>query len=764
MNPIRFSRFFYLSSALFCALVACDAQTLEAQSDQHVGTEVELTASRALQLTPRPPRPPRGPQSPSVESPDDDITSPPPPGAPPNRRQMRAATNAVEQSATDTPEGIAEPVVSRDCDFDDSIEATGPALVFNDPIALRSPLALRVVLSALSMSAGGTGDAVAQDITMNSMLTTFDRTGFINASSGIRVPVQRRTTEARLDADSFIDDLRPVAVFNRLDLMDDAGLDCGEHRIIYSLNPNSAVKTNPRDKFTMIFEARYPNPQPQLGAAGCQPVATFWTRLATTAATDIERAERLQQFFLHGTIVDGVELPPVIDVEHFQGNLGQIRTNQFIGDNWQLREFRAAIVDSDVHFAPDTVKGTVMTELFSDTQSDALGLTSLRTDFIADLLTNQLPLLLNPEHTGLETTDDILVSFEPAFPDRFYDFQSDSETNDDNPTVQASADLVASLDTALELGGFEGVTSAQVLNRIGAMSCGGCHEFSGGQSIASGVTWPSNTPAFVHVNDNGGLSNALTDVFLPKRRRFLLDTFLCTEPGGCEVDADCDGLSICQAGDCIVRPSPECTTDEDCQAQQVCSNGTCSETATTTCETNRECPGGLVCQAGECIESPDPECIVDTDCIGDSTCELGTCVSPVTDLSTCEHPTALINRPRRITGDITASSATESGTCGGEGPESLLVLSAPRDSLLCIRVASQDFSPILHIRQGVSLGSNHGCTDVDVEVGCSRAIGARNRTQVEFSAIKDTPYFVFIDAADDSEGRWVLDVRRGACR
>ncbi|MEE2787109.1 MAG: hypothetical protein VX589_07190 [Myxococcota bacterium] len=815
MKTTRLIRLLCAVSALCLSFSACDPSAND--GPRATGqTESAQTSSQTRRLTPPPPPPPppRGAQSPEPpEATDDDMASPQPPTAPPNRRQMRAVNDEAAPAVATIPDTSAEPAIETQCDFEASISATGPAIVFNDPAALRTPLAFNAILSALSASAGGAGDAAAQVALINSMLATFNRTSFINSASGIRVPVQRRTTEANLDANTLIADLLPVAVFNRLDLMSDDGIDCGEHRIVYSLDPTSRLKTDARDKFTIIFEARYPNPQPDLGIAGCQPIADFWASLTTAATTPAARAELVRQFFLTGIEVNGIALPAVMNVAHFQGTLGQIRTNQFIGDDWQLREFRTDTATGGLRLIPDTVKGTVMAELFNDARSDALGITSVRADFMSDLLTNQLPRLVQPERLNLSRAEDILVSFEPAFPDRFYDFQSDSQTNSDNPAVQASDDLVAALDTALELSGFTGVTSTQVLNRIGAMSCGGCHEFSGGQNVAPGLNWPQNNPTFVHVDDDGRLSSALTDIFLPKRRSFMLDTFLCTNTPDCIDDGDCSPEEICDEGTCIVDSETGCTGDVECDDGLICIDGDCVDAPATACETDGDCTDDLICVAGDCVEAPVSGCEVDDDCADalicvagdcveapvtgcgsdvdcadelvcvegdcveppmtgceadadcrdDRICESGDCVVAPTMPSSCDTPHTTIERARRLTGNHVATG-TEAGSCGGTGGESVVVVTPPRTTQLCIQLTSRDVLPILHVRAGFSDEPMLGCDTLEAEIGCAIGTGPRNRAQLEITAEANTPYYLFVDANRNAGGRWMLDVRRGRCR
>ncbi len=61
-----------------------------------------------------------------------------------------------------------------------------------------------------------------------------------------------------------------------------------------------------------------------------------------------------------------------------------------------------------------------------------------------------------------------------------------------------------------------------IRNRAEAMSCGGCHQNSNDTEIAPNVNWPKSA-SFVHVNEQGVLSSALTDQFLPARSALLKD-------------------------------------------------------------------------------------------------------------------------------------------------------------------------------------------------------------------------------------------------
>jgi hypothetical protein len=70
------------------------------------------------------------------------------------------------------------------------------------------------------------------------------------------------------------------------------------------------------------------------------------------------------------------------------------------------------------------------------------------------------------------------------------------------------------------------LTAQHILARAGAVSCGGCHQFSVGQEIAPNVKWPATAPGgFTHVTEKRELSEALEKHFLPARCENL-DNFL----------------------------------------------------------------------------------------------------------------------------------------------------------------------------------------------------------------------------------------------
>jgi hypothetical protein len=75
------------------------------------------------------------------------------------------------------------------------------------------------------------------------------------------------------------------------------------------------------------------------------------------------------------------------------------------------------------------------------------------------------------------------------------------------------------------------LTDTHVLTRAGALTCGGCHQFSNNRPVAPNVTWPTTRQVqtvpqrfdFVHIDEQHRLSPALETHFLPERHKSLRD-------------------------------------------------------------------------------------------------------------------------------------------------------------------------------------------------------------------------------------------------
>ncbi len=385
---------------------------------------------------------------------------------------------------------------------------------------------------------------------LQGMVRSFQRTGFVNPDGNLTVSTPARPGEGALDPVAMLDPadpngFRPVAVFNRLDLAPADWRTCGEHRIVYAKNSASAL-----DRMTLIFEATVPNPggDPQ----GCRPIAQFWNGLSSPGLAPAEIARRLAAFFYAGD-TDGngtSDLPAggaVIQAANLGLEFGQVRGNLFVTNGdfqanpWQLREWRiVAGLDGAPVFAATTVKENPLPALYAaPVPGDSPDLASRRDDFTGRLLGRVAATLLALEATaggGGVSQDELLARLSAGFPGEFDTFVSISQGDGDDPLAR-SAGHAALLDAlTARLAGMPaaarcGVTPQHLLNRAGALSCGGCHQFSVGQAVAPGVAWPATVQGgFVHVDERGTLSPALLQHFLPERRRGLEAFLASTQP------------------------------------------------------------------------------------------------------------------------------------------------------------------------------------------------------------------------------------------
>jgi hypothetical protein len=207
---------------------------------------------------------------------------------------------------------------------------------------------------------------------------------------------------------------------------------------------------------------------------------------------------------------------------------------------WQLREFKVANNGSNVVFRPTTVKENPLAELYSIGSSISGGdpnFPALRTNFQNRFINTYLSNLTRPEREGVTSEIDVINGFSLGNANEYNEFQSDSgdqETDQgftpidpvhEMPVRVADNQFKAQISSAVSQ---LGLTHEIVLNRAGAMTCGGCHEYSGGSVVYdnNGVQylWPESLGFFQVAQ--GRLSPALEDRFLPKRAE-LLKAFLC---------------------------------------------------------------------------------------------------------------------------------------------------------------------------------------------------------------------------------------------
>ncbi len=403
------------------------------------------------------------------------------------------------------------------------INPTGPSLVLNNPELLRSGFSFsrtmnKIVSTSLSQS-------TVADNMIGSMIGTYNDASKLNIESDVTMPIDVRTGELSLVPSELLTDMQPTAIFNRLDLAPSDGSNCGEYRMVY----HHDLGHNVSGRFFIIFEAQYPNPTPSQGLAGCLPVADFWVSLNNK--TEDEAALLLEKFFYEGITHNEVDLPAVVNFNNYSS--GQVRVNNFINFNsWQLREFKTAVSDGDAIFNLVTVKSNPLAELYGVSSGSDENELILFSEFKVDFNTEYINQLLSPEINGVNSNLTALINtISLNSENKYNEFQSTAQGSSDDPASLVSSEFMSEIGSILstnENPEIQVITSEMLINRAGAMTCGGCHQFSNNDVVAPGVTWP-RSDGFVHVSENGRLSPALTDSFLPFRAKILTDVS-CNRP------------------------------------------------------------------------------------------------------------------------------------------------------------------------------------------------------------------------------------------
>jgi hypothetical protein len=196
--------------------------------------------------------------------------------------------------------------------------------------------------------------------------------------------------------------------------------------------------------------------------------------------------------------------------------------NLFMQFNWNLREYRTAIVNNLLKIVQQNNHQTPAAQLFNEADPHPKGpnFRSAYLNVVPNLAVNDINLF---NTNGLSTT------FDSADAD-----QQNSTKSNYPPQFQQSPNFSASIQQKLTSIGSP-LTPAQVVERSLALSCQGCHQLSNGKSLGGGLTWPSSL-GFVHVSEaqrdtapDGTqrflISPALNNVFLP-RRKLVLEAFL----------------------------------------------------------------------------------------------------------------------------------------------------------------------------------------------------------------------------------------------
>lgn len=417
------------------------------------------------------------------------------------------------------------------CDPSIHIQPDSPALIVTDPAALQG-LRLETVLAnldwkpegrllmmqrlfdTLNDEAGAVTDAPSHCDSPGNPAVASGSPALCPRPEGSLAESEGFFTDG--DPDQFI----PVAAVNRFDLHTSQDSRCGEFRLIYA---KASGKTDPDDRVFLIFEVSVPAPVNAFGDDACYPLLQAWKAVAD-APDPAARGALLANLYLNGLPETGPILTKAnLGEQGFGGGgyngavtRGRIRISLHAGASWEWHELRAhGNGFQGVDFLPLPVARTPSTILFEPAVWDSSP--SFREGFFS-----QLPGLAahDPVDMGLSASSKDLAGASVRGPAGDYSLHGA-----ENPG------LLQALQTRIDGYGYSGdcpaddpLTPDSVLRRVTAGTCAGCHApahfFGPERKVGCGVTWPEPLDG-VHIDENGNLSPALTDVLLPRRARNL---------------------------------------------------------------------------------------------------------------------------------------------------------------------------------------------------------------------------------------------------
>ncbi len=422
------------------------------------------------------------------------------------------------------------------------------SLVVHDHETLKTGFEFSKTIGAILTSANLPADQAAKEAFVKTLLSSLQVSEQTNTKSTLRTKLDPRPSETAMLPMDLLNPgnaigLVPIGLFNRLDLAPKSLSDCGEYRIVYSFK---APLNPPFGRFFIIFEAKLPNPDTVNKAAGqlvdpkaCVAVAKFWSGLSSIA-DEGQRNSALQKFYYEGlSDASGPIIGPVVNATNYGDPLGQVRGNQFVDSPWMLREWRIQVASATgkMEFNIDTVKSNPLKELYDDNVAGALDPGTqdmVRQNFQAQLLSKYVKEIVKVDQAPGVNAMAIINGFGIRSDIREFDeFQSESQSGGDVPAP------VAALKTQMvaAIPGGVSVNADELLVRLNAITCQGCHETargSVGRLNRVVVNWPADQPfSFVHIHEpeNGmsALSPALTTQFLPSRRFDLIEGH-CPDP------------------------------------------------------------------------------------------------------------------------------------------------------------------------------------------------------------------------------------------
>jgi len=446
-----------------------------------------------------------------------------------------------------------EPYTPTECNAKITVKSHGSALLVRDPAALAGFQLERVLKQLILLSGDGT---VTPTQLLQRMFDTENTTagGVFAATPHCDDPLNKAfknapaidcpraegalATSKGLFTPGHADYFAPVAVVNRFDLTPQSVQSCGEYRIVFA---KWSGRNEPNNRVFLIFEGALQTPSPG-NLESCRPIAKMWAGLDQIKDPAV-LAQRLEEFYFTG--IAGFN--PLVHPNNFglMGSEddpygapgGQVRLSQRMQVPLEMREFRVNLDPvagiPRLRFAPVTVKNNPLPELF-----DASTSTPLAFDF-------------RNEFTGMQVQSlgaTSVASVRMAVSNNF----TSGESAIGGPAQAGywgrvtsggdSAPFLASLNQQIDASKVNAacppddpLTARSILDRASTQTCAGCHaptQFLGStRKIGCGLVWP-NSLGEVHIDEQGTLSPALTEVLLPHRAK-VLATYL----QGCDIDA-----------------------------------------------------------------------------------------------------------------------------------------------------------------------------------------------------------------------------------
>ena len=311
---------------------------------------------------------------------------------------------------------------------------------------------------------------------------------------------------------------KPIALVNRFDLAPADGANCGEYRIAFAGNNIFEPRVN-----FFIFEAKMPNPEPQLGLEACRPIVEFWEALTHERDVNV-RAAALYAFFFEG--VEGFD--PAIQADHFLGSnkgSGSLRLNARVDQtsNWVFMQFDNVTPEN---CAPTCSFSMVQAPLedvpFPELAGDVASLPQAQLFQDAVIASLQIP--------GEQLLADTISALSIELPESVYLGRQHSPLTPAQSVADfASANFVGAIQNQLDAVG-SALTPENILNRVHTLSCGGCHNQ---HTDALGAPLVLDTATqlveFLSINEEAGpdgqrftVKPAMQDTFLPEREAIIL--------------------------------------------------------------------------------------------------------------------------------------------------------------------------------------------------------------------------------------------------